>query len=161
MSLVTYQINQVVSKTNEVEYSMTGNIVLPVGNTAERANEYVGSIRYNSEKGVFEVKDATSWMPIGNFILNDDLDTGVKIENDGTEDVINVYNAGSITAIFTNSGYYMNPTFTGTDITNSSVFVDSDTGYVGFNKIDPQSEVDVEGTVTATLFEGRIEGGTY
>jgi hypothetical protein len=115
MSLVTYQINQVVSKTNEVEFSFTGNIVLPKGDNAQRANELIGSLRYNTEKQVFEAKDANGWMPLGNFILNEDLDTGIRIENG----VINIYENNEVT------------------ITIS------------------------EGTITADLFVGKIDGGTY
>jgi hypothetical protein len=93
MSLVTYQINQVVSKTNEIEFSFSGNLVLPKGDNAQRASELIGSLRYNTEKQVFEARDANGWIPIGNFILNEDLDTGIKIENG----IINIYENDTIT----------------------------------------------------------------
>ena len=172
MSLVTYQINQVVSKTNDTLFSMSGSVVLPSGDTSQRGDEYVGSLRYNTEKSVFEARDVNGWMPVGNFIFNEALDTGIKIDEVNVEEIINVYNSGLISATFTNSGYFVNPFFVGTDITNSSLFVNSVNGYVGVNNISPQVQLDVSGaihstelnvdnTITATLFEGRIDGGTY
>lgn len=89
MSAVVYHLNGLVSNTSNVEFSMNGNIVLPIGDTIDRTTELVGSIRYNSELGHIEARDANGWMPIGNFLLDADGDTSVRVESTtGSDDDI-------------------------------------------------------------------------
>jgi hypothetical protein len=89
MSAIIYHLNELVSNTKNVEFSMSGNIVLPVGDTLERTTELVGSLRYNSELGHVEARDSNGWMPIGNFILDADGDTGITVETTtGSDDDI-------------------------------------------------------------------------
>lgn len=80
MSAVVYHLNKLVSETTNVEFTMSGNIVLPIGDTAERATELVGSIRFNSELGYVEARDVNGWTPIGNFLLSENGDTSVRVE---------------------------------------------------------------------------------
>lgn len=98
MSAIVYHLNELISDTTNVEFSMSGNIVLPSGTTLERITDIVGSLRYNSELGHFEARDSTGWMPIGNFLLDSDGDTSITVENitGSDDDVINFTVAGTL-----------------------------------------------------------------
>ena len=127
MSAIVYHLNELVSNTKNVEFSMSGNIVLPIGDTVERTTELIGSLRYNSELGYVEARDSNGWMPIGNFILDSDGDTGITVETvTGSDD----------------------------DIIKFSV-QDNLIGYIDGTGLN------INGNVSATLFVGEINGGTY
>jgi hypothetical protein len=60
-----------------------------------------------------------------------------------------------------NGNYYFTPQFTGNAVTSSSLYIDSNNNRVGVNTQTPTTEFEVNGTVKATLLEGRIDGGTF
>lgn len=127
MSAIIYHLNGLVSNTSNVEFSMNGSIVLPIGDTISRTTELVGSIRYNSELGHIEARDSNGWMPIGNFLLDSDGDTGITVET----------STGSDDDIITFS------------IQDNIIGLMNSTGLT------------IQGNITADLFVGEINGGTY
>lgn len=48
-----------------VNFSGTGQVNLPVGNTAQRTVNQIGSLRYNTDNGKFEGYNASGWGQIG------------------------------------------------------------------------------------------------
>ena len=66
-----------------VDFSSTGQVNLPVGNTSQRTVNSIGSLRYNTDTGKFEGYNASGWgqiggTPVGSFLFKNSTYTAVN-----------------------------------------------------------------------------------
>ncbi len=163
MSATIYHINQIISNTNQLELDFTGGLRLPKGDNQTR-NDQVGSIRFNTDLNLFEGRNQNGWLPIGSFVTDSDGNTTIIAESSpGANDNKLLFRTNSTIrlVIDENGNYYFTPQFTGNAVTSSSLYIDSNNNRVGVNTQTPTTEFEVNGTVKATLLEGRIDGGTF
>jgi len=163
---VVYHINKIISDTGEVRFEMTGGIAIPVGDTANRpSNSIPGTIRFNTDIEMYEGYDGAGWIRLGSFVSDSDGDTTITAENTtgSNEDTLIFKTAGSIHALIGSDGsIYLGANLNdATQPTNSSFYIDPVTGNVGIKSTSPDTELYVDGTITATEFVGLIDGGTY
>ena len=82
------------SATTILEIDSTGSLVIPTGTTAQRPANGIGQIRYNSDNGLIEYNDGTSWTTVGASQLaiqnfqGDGNSTTFNLSNDATVDSI-------------------------------------------------------------------------
>jgi len=65
-----------------VDFSSTGQVNLPVGNTSQRTVNSIGSLRYNTDTGKFEGYNASGWgqiggTPVGSFLFKNSSYTAI------------------------------------------------------------------------------------
>lgn len=163
MSATIYHINRIISNTNELELDFTGGLRLPVGNNETRTNQ-VGSVRFNNELNLFEGRNLNSWLPIGSFVTDADGNTTIIAESSpGANDNKLSFTTDSVLRLIIdeNGDYFFTPAYTANTITSATMYIDSTNSRIGINTLTPTSELEVDGTITATLFEGEINGGTF
>jgi hypothetical protein len=83
-----------------IDLTPTGALKLPSGTSAERpGNSTEGSIRYNTEKDLFEGNVGSEWARLGS-IQDDDQDTFIlpEQENGSDEDTLYFFNQNSLSA---------------------------------------------------------------
>jgi hypothetical protein len=163
MSATIYHINQIISNTNALELDFTGGLRLPIGNNQTRTDQ-VGSVRFNNELNLFEGRNLNSWLPIGSFVTDSDGNTTIVAESSpGANDNKLAFTTDSVLRLIIdeNGNYFFTPTYTGNTISSANMHIDAINNRVGINTLTPTRELDVNGTVKATLFEGEINGGTF
>lgn len=163
MSATIYHINQIISNTNQLELDFTGGLRLPKGDNQTR-NDQVGSIRFNTDLNLFEGRNSNGWLPIGSFVTDSDGNTTIIAESiPGANDNKLIFRTDStIRLVIDETGnYFFTPVIANNTVTSSSLYIDSATNRIGVNTLSPTTDLEVNGTVKATLFEGRIDGGTF
>ena len=80
-----------------VEFGGTDGVILPRGTTAQRPPNQAGTIRFNSEEGIFEGNNGGSFVSLGG-VRDVDLDTFIRPETapGEDEDVLEFFAAGVI-----------------------------------------------------------------
>lgn len=110
-----------VAGTNRISYIGTDNVVrvaagaikLPVGNTANRPTGEEGLIRYNSETGGFEGRNATAWGAIGGAGTGSGATLTIDVVNSTRYITFSSGNTGSFTLANVSNNLTFNPS-TGT-----------------------------------------------
>lgn len=93
-----------------INITSDGALKLPSGTTSERpANAPEGSIRYNTEKDLFEGNDGNDWVRLGS-IQDNDQDTFIapELSNGSDEDTLYFYTEDQITATLSSSRLSLN-----------------------------------------------------
>jgi hypothetical protein len=87
-------VDMIAAFKDYVNFDSTGAVKLPAGTDLQRPTGVAGMIRFNSESGLFEGHNGTSWENIG--VLEDaDGDTRIVVEENPDEDIIRMYFAGT------------------------------------------------------------------
>ena len=163
MSATIYHMNRIISNTNDLELDFTGGLRLPTGDNQDRTDQ-VGSIRFNNQLNLFEGRNLNTWLPIGSFVTDSDGNTTILAESSpGANDNKLTFTTDGILRLIIdeNGDYFFSPTYTQNTLTSATMHIDATNNRVGINTLSPTSELDVNGTIKATLFEGEINGGTF
>ena len=90
-------VDNIGSDDQIVKFDTTGAVVLPVGTEAERPNQQIGMLRFNSEDARFEGYDGTAWAGLAGSVIDLDRNTYIIAETSAGSDNndLDFYTAGT------------------------------------------------------------------